>query len=387
MPDDFNIEQILEDENSQEAILERMGKRLPADLSPRPSTPQYIALVPASIELAKDYETYAAYYENSFLHTCDRENLIRRAKDYGLEPYPATPARLEGHFNIPVPIGTSFSIPNELFNFVVVEENGRSGEYFSYYLECSEPGEVGNLELGTMQPVDHGLNGLTYAELVRLVIPGEEEEGTEAFRARVLARWRYKQFCGNRPDYITELTAIPGVGRVKIDACPDGETLRVDLYFTNSENKPPSQELIERVQEYFYPMENDEFDLATTGNGIAPIGHLVKARGVEVFNSVFILYLKFRSGYTYEGLRDEITKKVKEYLDIEASKWGDDRMSESAKFPRRSYIEMSKHRLGAKILEIEGVLDYTDIILPDQSQIDWKTIPTIDRVYVVEVVE
>lgn len=380
MPDYFIelSEETREEENTQEAIMDRMGGRLPADLSPRPASPQYLALQPASVELEKCHIQRDEDYENAFLHTCDRENLIRRAKDYNMAPDPATPAILEGHFNIPVPIGSQFSCGD--YDYTVMEENGRDGTYFSYYLRCNTEGAAGNTELGRMQPLQT-MTGLTYCYLVRVVIPGEEEEETEAFRARVIARLQYKQFCGNRPDYIRELTAMDGVGRVKIDACPDGEKLRVDLYFTDSELGVPSPELIERVQEYFYPLENGELDLRTTGNGLAPIGHLVKAVGMEPFTVDVRCGLELRDGYSIEDVREPVRAAVLEYFRKEVAEWGDTEMTEKAKFPRKYRCQLTYTRVGAAVLEVPGVLDYHSIGITNPDGCAWNQIPVLGELW------
>lgn len=63
-------------------------------------------------------------------------------------------------------------------------------------------------------PVEY-VQGLTHAELVELLIPGDDEEETEAFRQRVLDSFQSQAFGGNQADYREKVLAMPGVGTSK----------------------------------------------------------------------------------------------------------------------------------------------------------------------------
>lgn len=62
------------------------------------------------------------------------------------------------------------------------------------------------------------MQGLTHAELVELLIPGDDEEETEAFRQRVLDSFQSQAFGGNQADYREKVLAMDGVGAVKVHA-------------------------------------------------------------------------------------------------------------------------------------------------------------------------
>lgn len=60
--------------------------------------------------------------------------------------------------------------------------------------------------------------GSPRAELVELLIPGDDEEETEAFRQRVLDSFQSQAFGGNQADYREKVLAMDGVGAVKVHA-------------------------------------------------------------------------------------------------------------------------------------------------------------------------
>ena len=87
----------------------------------------------------------------------------------------------------------------------------------SHQVTCETPGTVANSYSGALVPVEY-VQGLTHAELVELLIPGDDEEETETFRQRVLDSFQSQAFGGNQADYREQVLAMPGVGDVKVHA-------------------------------------------------------------------------------------------------------------------------------------------------------------------------
>ena len=86
-----------------------------------------------------------------------------------------------------------------------------------YELECEQAGSQPNAYIGHMVPLEY-LNGLSKAELERILVPGEDEESTEAFRARYLKDLLEQSFGGNVADYVNKAEGIAGVGAAKVQA-------------------------------------------------------------------------------------------------------------------------------------------------------------------------
>ena len=153
-----------------ELILQRMIDRVLAqnpNIDTREGSIIYNALAPAAVELQNMYIEFDWILNQSFADTTQREYLIKRcAKNF---PEEATKAILEGHFNIDIPIGSRFSLDNQI--------TAISDFRWCFQMECETP-EIGNQKLGTLIPIDY-IDGLTTAELTAVLIPGEDEEDTE----------------------------------------------------------------------------------------------------------------------------------------------------------------------------------------------------------------
>ena len=77
-----------------DTILKRMLARVPSDIDKREGSIIYDAIAPCAFELTLLYREFDAILDETFADTATRQYLIRRAKERGLEPYPATKALL-----------------------------------------------------------------------------------------------------------------------------------------------------------------------------------------------------------------------------------------------------------------------------------------------------
>ena len=148
----------------------------------------------------------------TFADTASREYLIKRAAERGIIPQPATKAILKGVFTpsaLEIPIGSRFSL--EKLNYTVIEKIGDG----QYQLECETAGEEGNLHFGQLIPINY-IDKLETAELVELLIPGEDEEDTESIRKRYYQSLEAESYGGNKIDYKIKVGLIKGVGGVKV---------------------------------------------------------------------------------------------------------------------------------------------------------------------------
>src|SRR5690606_12361543 len=104
---------------------------------------------------------------------------------------------------------------------------------------------AGNLYLGTLIPINY-IAGLETAKLTEVLIPGEDEEDTEAFRQRYFNSFKSQAFSGNRADYKEKVNAISGVGGVRVYRAKHGPGT-VGLTIIDSNFNKPSQTLIDTV--------------------------------------------------------------------------------------------------------------------------------------------
>ncbi len=371
-----------------ELLLERMLGRVSDKFDKREGSVIWDSHSPTAIEFQILYLELDTIIRNSYGDTAAREFLIRRCKERGITPYPASHAVLKGVVS-PAEIdvtGKKFSL--DVLNYVVLERI--SGE--TYQVRCETPGIMGHQQLGKLIPIEY-INGLTNAELTEVLIPGEDEEETEALRQRYFDSFKGEAFGGNVRDYLEKVHAIPGVGSVKVTRVWNCDirpaemipTPRVSawyreiigklevreirswldaVYIAASQNKlttggtvlltilgadhnPASDVLVEAVQNTIDPPEN-----TGEGYGLAPIGHVVTVKSADAAEVCLTTRILFEEGYGWDNLQPEIDDTISNYLLELRRQWED----ASCLIVRLSQIE-------ARLLSIKGVIDIQDTAL------------------------
>jgi uncharacterized phage protein gp47/JayE len=277
-----------------------------------------------------------------------------------MSPYPASAAVFRAEFNKEVANGTRFSC--EDLNFVVTGrmENADTDTGLAHQVTCETVGSIANGYAGTLIPIEY-VDGLTHAELVELIVPGDDEEDTEVFRQRVLDSFQSQAFGGNQADYTEKVVAMAGVSAVKVhpvwnesiapsSLIPDDDVTAwyeasvgalsapvaawltavytaakdklltvggtVKLVIMASNNAAPSSALLEEVQTAVDPVQN-----AGEGLGLAPIGHVVNVTGVEEEPVNITLNLTYASGWSWEAVRSYVEAVIDSYFEELASAW------------------------------------------------------------------
>lgn len=316
-------------------IMSRMLNRINDDMDKREGSIIYDALAPAAVELQLAYLEMDNMLNEVFADTASREYLIRRASEKGITPKEATNAVLEGNFE---PI--SLAVLNKRFscgnlNYTVIEKISDG----VYKLQCETAGADSNDNLGILVPIEY-IEGLTNARLVRVLIPGEDEEATEVFRKRYLDSLKNNAFGGNIADYKERVLAINGVGGVKVRRAEDWQGAgTVKLIIQDSDYDVPTSTLINKVKEEIDPNNGD-------GTGIAPIGHIVTVAGVDKVDNTVSSKLTFQDGYTYENVKDDILKVIIDYYKELNKSWQD-----------ADCITISISQIVIRIMSVEGVKD------------------------------
>lgn len=366
---------------THEVILDRMLKRVSDKFDKREGSILWDTHSPTAFEFQLLYIELDTILREAYGDTASREFLIRRCKERGIAPDEATHAILKGEFtpkNIDV-TGKRFNISS--LNFKVVERIA-DGEY---KVECETPGVVGNQQLGTMIPIEY-IEGLETAELTGVLIPGEDEENTEALRKRYFDSFNEKAFGGNVQDYLAKTNGIPGVGSTKVarvwnsDISPASmipsvkvkswyestiNTLSGDaadwlrtvytaaaekklttggtvlLTILNSDYGIASSTLLETVQNTIDPPEN-----AGDGYGLAPIGHVVSVKSADAVQVQVKTTLTFDSGYSWSNLQNSINTAISNYLLELRKSWAD-----------TAFLVVRVSQIETRLLSIKGIVD------------------------------
>lgn len=343
-----------------EALLKRALSRVPTGIDKREGSMVMNGVAPSMAEIAQLYIGLDFVFTATYLATAPREYLIKRAADRNMAPYPASAAVFRAEFNIEVPEGTRFSCDD--LNFVVngLIEEDESCEWIAHRVTCETPGAAANSYSGTLIPIEY-VDGLTHAELIGVLIPGDDVEDTEVFRQRVLDSFHSLAFGGNQADYVEKVTAMDGVKAVKVHPVWNGdidpaslipdETVQawytstvatlsgaaadwltavytaalnkkltvggtVKLVLMASNNAAPTTTLIETVQTAVDPTQN-----AGEGLGLAPIGHVVNVTGVTPVPVNITLNLTYASGWNWEAVQSYVEAVIDDYFEELASIW------------------------------------------------------------------
>lgn len=331
---------------TEQVIFERMMQIVPNDLDKREGSVIYDSCMPTAIECMLLYAMADYFLLNTFADTAERQWLILRAKERGLHPYPASYAIVKAVFtpnNITIPTGERFSYDD--VNYAVLEKSSDG----VFLLQCETAGIIGNKPLGNIIPIDY-VKGLQTAQLIEVVVPGEDEEETEHFRQRYLNGFENQAYGGNIADYKEKVNAIQGVGGVKVyPAWKGGCTVRIT--FMTSEYKPPNKEFIDRVQTLIDPIPNNGL-----GIGIAPIGHIVTVEGVKDSAVRIDLQMMFDGSYVFEDYRATIESTIDEYFLELNKKWESTQRVGSGIYSNTGII-IRIAQIESRLLDIEGVVD------------------------------
>lgn len=365
------------EENTFEKVLERNLDRISDEFDKREGSVIYDAIAPMAIEISLLYSYLDFLFKNAFGDTANRYWLIERAKERGIEPYKATNAVIIGRFDAKLNIGDRFFI-DDIYYTVSKLQKEEKGMFF-YELICNEKGRVGNLKGGKLTPT-RTIRNLNLAEIYKLAILGEDEEGTEDFRQRYFETIKSIAYGGNIDDYRKKVKDIDGVGLVKVIPVWNGGGT-VKLIITDSEFKEPTSELISKVQEIIDPIPFHQ-----KGVGIAPIGHYVTVVGAKLKKiNITCEILKSRNS-NLEEIKREVKSDVEEYFKGQREKWGT-----YEKVDSNIYVEndIRLAKITSIVLNVADVIDYETIKFTDTDkkifELSEDELPVLGDVIVTEV--
>ena len=354
-------------EQDYEYILNSYLGNVRDDVDKREGSIIWDAGAPCCIEIAKAYIYLQAMILNCFASTAVSPFLELRCEEQGIERHQATYARRLGVFTdgneqpYAVPIGTEFSTVGEtnLVNFKVVEVYTEEGVTVpgSYILECTEPGEIGNVYFGEIVPVLN-LTNLATATLSDVLVPGEDIEDIEILRHRYFNRVRERAFGGNITDYREFVNDIDGVVNCQIyPVWNGGGTVKISII--DSTFSPASSTLIATVQNAVDPHYNDDY--AGKGLGKAPIDHIVTVVGGTGYTVAIEADVVPQTGYTLQQIKPQIIANIEQYFLSLRKEWADSDDTNNYS------VNVIRARVMNAILNTPGVENVTSCLLNNSS--------------------
>ncbi|MGO0884954.1 baseplate J/gp47 family protein [Clostridioides difficile] len=199
------------------------------------------------------------------------------------------------------------SIEFELLETKTIEEN----ETVDIKAECKITGTIGNVAQNTITVLLGSISGIKSVTNYEDFKGGTDIEDEEHFRERVLVAEQEDKLSGANSDYIRWAKEVDGVGYAYVVAEWAGAGT-VKVLILDKNRKAATQELINKVQEYIYPLNISEGE---NRDGKAPIGALVTV----VTPDTLLINVKasfiFSSSFSEETVLNNLKTKIDKYLD------------------------------------------------------------------------
>jgi uncharacterized phage protein gp47/JayE len=307
-----------------ENILNDMLSRVASDVDKREGSVIYDALAPTAYHLAQTYFYLDAFIDLVSGDTAVGEYLDKVVADYGLSRKGATYAVRKIETNGAVGIGTRWGINDSTYVITALLSTN------AYSAICEQIGEIGNTYSGALENIDN-VSGIT-ASLTSVIEYGEDEESDDALRERFFVKVKLPGTSGNVNQYKQWALEVAGCGGAKVFPLWNGPGT-VKIVIVDDDKQPVTVEQINKVTGYIETMR--------------PIGAAVTiASGIAKPVALSAL-VTLVSGYSIQSVINYFTGAVTEYF-------------KSIAFTL-DYVSHAK--IGTILLNTEGVIDYTGLLL------------------------
>lgn len=312
----------------KEEILNEMLKSMPAEYDKTVGSPFYEMQAPTAAEIEKLEADEEKILNNAFFETADIEHKEIIAKERAnIVRRPATRSsgkvKIVGEVNAIVKKGTK--VATETYTFTV-EETKVIGEGGNVEVKatCDTFGSVGNVPRGAINNFPITIQGLAEVTNEEAFSNGYDIESIENFGNRYYEKIRNPASSGNVEHYKQWAKEVSGVGGVKVfGRTPTRGSVTITII--NDSGRAADTELCEKVKNHV-----DES---------RPVGaNVVIKTATELKVDV---NLKVRG----QGTTEKIKRNLENFIKSQAFK--------------TEYISYA--RLGEKILDTEGVLDYENL--------------------------
>ncbi len=336
-------------------ILTQMLDQVPATFDKRDTSPIPTALGPAAYALEGFYISLNQVQLAAYVQTATGQALDYLAVIAGLTRYPASAAVRLGIFDMAVPIGSRYSTINgaDSINFqaTAATTGETEGDYY-FQLTAETPGSIGNEYTGPILPIT-AIPGLNSAQITDILVPGDDEESDEDFRARIIEALNDRPFGGNIASYRTYIMAIDGVGAVQVyPTWNGGGTVKCSVL--GADFLPASPTLVENVQNAVDPPPNQGLGLGT-----APIGAQVTVVAPEELTVNVSATLQLASGYAIGQVQTPIQQAIENYMLSVRQEWATPVNTTSVEYQANVYVA----RIVAAIVSVPGVINATNVQL------------------------
>lgn len=341
-------------QNTHQVLLQRMLAMVPSTFDKRDTQPISTALSPAAYVAEGLYIDLGYVQRQAYIMSATGDSLDKLAPLGGISRYAASAAVRLGLFNIAVPIGSRFSTINgeNSIDLTATAAAGMSGGQYAYQLTADTPGSIGNDYTGPILPIT-AIPGLTSAQIIDILVPGDDTETDTELRARLILALTDRPFGGNIASYRTEIMEMDGVGAVQIYPVWDGGGT-VKCSILGADYLPASPTLVEQVQNAIDPPPNQGLGL-----GLAPIGAKVTITAPSEAEISVSATLTMQSGYNVGQVQSAVESALEAYLLTVRQSWADNISSTGVAYAANIYLA----RVTAAIIGVTGIVNATNVAI------------------------
>lgn len=310
---------------------------------------------PTAIELENQNKKIDETNSKFDLENLSGEELEQAIKDRsGIERKKETYS--SGQVYIEGAIGSQISkgdlVASDIVNFISKENIILESESVYLQVECEDPGQVGNVPIGAIKYFPKTIQGIALVKNESPFTNGYEAETDESLLQRYYEKIRTPATSGNRKHYKNWAKEITGVGAARIFSLWNGGGT-VKVLILNQNKEIAAQTLIDSVQEYIDP------GISGTGDGMAPVGakctvDTAISKTINISLSP-ILDNSFDENVVLQNVKDNISDYFKS-ISFEKDITG--QTQETDVIDNVSYAQ-----IGKKILDSEGILDYSNLLV------------------------
>ncbi|MDP4146523.1 MAG: baseplate J/gp47 family protein [Bacillota bacterium] len=325
--------------NSENIILERMKSSVANDVDKSEGSFIHDALSPAANEFAQFYIKLDEVASKFNIENLQGDELSERIyQRTGITRNPATYAYTEltvtgtGNINI----DDLFEISDEI-QFKAVESKTINGSD-TVKVQCVQPGSIGMVPANQITKLPIVITGISSVTNLEPTQDGFDEEDDSSLIERYYERVSAPATQGNIAQYISLAKNCPGIGDVKVYPTWNGNNT-VKLIVIDANKQPPSDELVNELQNYMDPAPQG------LGNGAAPFGAVTTVQGAAA-KQINVSFTAVRDpGYSDTQRLQNFQDTLTEYLQSIAFK--------------ENYVSYSK--IGSIIFSTPGFKDYSNL--------------------------
>ncbi len=219
-------------------------------------------------------------------------------------------------------------------------------------IECVTSGSDGNVPINSITVIPTTIQGITAVTNSSATSGGYDAETKENLLERYMDDIQKPITSGNVNHYQKWAKEVNGVGKVKVKPLWDGDNT-VKVVIIDSNGEIPTTTLVNSVQAYIdpYTLNNGVKVGWGCGNGQAPIGAYCTVVAADQLDIDVSVEIELMTGAVLATVEDNIEKAIKAYL-------------KSTNFSA-SYVSYAQ--IGAAILSADGVKDYTNLLVNNDT--------------------